>query len=35
MMAHYNQHENNHLDGINIMDLTKHFYEDEYPEDEE
>ena len=29
------QHENNHLDGVTIMDLAKHFYEDDYPEDNE
>ena len=23
------QHENNHLDGITIMDLAEHFYEDD------
>ena len=29
------QHENNHLDGITIMDLAEHFYEDDYPEENE
>ncbi|MGN0975978.1 MAG: peptide deformylase [Gemmiger sp.] len=31
MMARCIQHENNHLDGITIMDLATHFYEDDYP----
>ena len=35
MLARCIQHENNHLDGITIMDLAKHFYEDDYPEDDE
>ena len=35
MLARCIQHENNHLDGITIMDLATSFYEDEYPEDEE
>ena len=34
MFARCIQHENNHLDGITIMDLATHFYEDDYPEDE-
>ena len=29
------EHENNHLDGITIMDLAEHFYEDDYPEENE
>ena len=32
MLARCIQHENNHLDGVTIMDLAKHFYEDDYPE---
>lgn len=35
MLARCIQHENNHLDGITIMDLATHFYEDDYPEDED
>ena len=35
MLARCIQHENNHLDGITIMDLAEHFYEDDYPEEEE
>ena len=35
MLARCIQHENNHLDGITIMDLATHFYEDDYPEGEE
>lgn len=35
MLARCIQHENNHLDGITIMDLADRFYEDDYPEDEE
>ena len=35
MLARCIQHENNHLDGITIMDLATSFYEDEYPDDEE
>lgn len=35
MLARCIQHENNHLDGITIMDLAESFYEDDYPEDEE
>ena len=35
MLARCIQHENNHLDGVTIMDLAKHFYEDDYPEDNE
>lgn len=35
MLARCIQHENNHLDGVTILDLAEHFYEDDYPEDEE
>ena len=35
MLARCIKHENNHLDGVTIMDLAKHFYEDDYPEDDE
>jgi len=35
MMARCLQHENDHLDGITIMDVATHFYEDDYPEGEE
>ena len=35
MLARCIQHENNHLDGITIMDLAEHFYEDDYPEENE
>ena len=35
MFARCIQHENDHLDGITIMDLATHFYEDDYPEDED
>ena len=35
MLARCIQHENNHLDGITIMDLATHFYEDDYPDNEE
>lgn len=35
MLARCIQHENNHLDGITIMDLATSFYEDDHPEDEE
>lgn len=35
MLARCIQHENNHLDGVTIMDLAESFYEDDYPEDEE
>ena len=35
MLARCIQHENNHLDGITIMDLATHFYEDDYPEENE
>lgn len=35
MLARCICHESNHLDGITIMDLATHFYEDDYPEDEE
>lgn len=34
MLARCIQHENNHLDGITIMELAEHFYED-LEEDEE
>ena len=29
------QHENDHLNGVTIMDRATHFYEDDYPEDTE
>ena len=29
------QHENDHLNGVTIMDRATHFYEDDYPEDAE
>ena len=35
MLARCIQHENNHLDGVTIMDLATHFYEDDYPEENE
>lgn len=35
MFARCIQHETNHLDGITIMDLATHFYEDDYSEDED
>lgn len=35
MLARCIQHENNHLDGITIMDLATHFYEDDYPDEDE
>ena len=35
MLARCIQHENNHLDGITIMDLAEHFYEDDYAEENE
>ena len=35
LLARCIQHENNHLDGITIMDLAEHFYEDDYPEENE
>ena len=35
MFARCIQHENNHLDGITIMDLATRFYEDDYPEENE
>ncbi len=35
MFARCIQHETNHLDGITIMDLATHFYEDDYPEEKE
>ena len=33
MLARCVCHENNHLDGITIMDLATSFYEDEHPEE--
>lgn len=33
MMARCIQHETNHLDGITIMDLATHFYEDDHPDE--
>ena len=35
MLAHCIQHENDHLNGVTIMDRATHFYEDDYPEDAE
>lgn len=35
MLARCICHENNHLDGITIMDLAESFYEDDYPDGEE
>ena len=35
MLARCICHENNHLDGITIMDLAQSFYEDDYPEGED
>lgn len=35
MLARCICHENNHLDGITIMDLAESFYEDDYPEGED
>ena len=35
MLARCIQHENNHLAGITIMALAEHFYEDDYPEENE
>ena len=33
MLARCFCHETNHLDGITIMDLADHFYEDDYPDE--
>ncbi len=33
MLARCIQHENDHLNGVTIMDRATHFYEDDYPED--
>lgn len=35
MLARCFCHESNHLDGITIMDLAEHFYEDDYPDEDE
>ena len=35
MLARCIQHENDHLNGVTIMDRATHFYEDDYPEDAE
>ncbi|MEE0801305.1 MAG: peptide deformylase [Gemmiger sp.] len=35
MLARCIQHENDHLNGVTIMDRATHFYEDDYPEDNE
>lgn len=35
MLARCIQHENDHLDGVTIMDRATHFYEDDYPEGED
>lgn len=35
MLARCFCHETNHLDGITIMDLATHFYEDDYPDEGE
>ena len=35
MLARCIQHENDHLNGVTIMDRATHFYEDDYPEDTE
>ena len=35
MLARCFCHETNHLDGITIMDLADHFYEDDYPDEAE
>ena len=35
MLARCICHENNHLDGITIMDLAQSFYEDDYPDGED
>ena len=35
MLARCFCHETNHLDGITILDLADHFYEDEHPGEEE
>ena len=34
MLARCIQHENDHLDGITIMDRATHFYEDDHPDGE-
>ncbi len=34
MLARCIQHENDHLDGITIMDLATRFYEDEHPDED-
>ncbi len=34
MLARCIQHENDHLDGITIMDLATRFFEDEHPDEE-
>ena len=34
MLARCIQHENDHLDGITIMDRATHFYEDDHPDEE-
>lgn len=34
MLARCIQHENNHLDGITILDLATRFYEDEHPDED-
>ena len=33
MLARCIQHENDHLNGVTIMDRATHFYEDDYPDD--
>ena len=33
MLARCIQHENDHLNGVTIMDRATHFYEDDYPND--
>ena len=35
LLARCIQHENDHLNGVTIMDRATHFYEDDYPEDTE
>ena len=35
MLARCFCHESNHLDSITIMDLADHFYEDDYPDEDE
>lgn len=35
MLARCIQHENDHLDGVTIMDLATRFYEDEHPEEDD